>query len=258
MADLINEQTQTSKKPIISCTPLGTITAILVMAFSTFALGVVWVKAYNPSIPFLDNGTTGATGTNNAAATKTVLDNLTAVAKASGVNTKDFDKCVAEGKGKAFVTTQADTGKALGIKGTPGGFLVNVKTGKAIQLKGAVPFESLKTDIEGLLGGTAPAESLYTGTLPKLEATDRMTGAENPTVILFEYSDYECPFCKKFHPTAKQALSEYKDTFALVYRHFPLDSIHPKARPAAEASECVFQLGGEDAFWKFTNYVFEN
>ncbi|RJR29468.1 DsbA family protein [Candidatus Microgenomates bacterium] len=94
--------------------------------------------------------------------------------------------------------------------------------------------------------------------IPEINNSDHKLGANNPEVYILEYSDYECPFCSRFHPTTKQALDEYGDKVALVYRHFPLDSLHPKARPAAVASECISKLGGATAFWKFTDIVFED
>lgn len=94
--------------------------------------------------------------------------------------------------------------------------------------------------------------------IPEVTSEDHVRGAQNPEIYLIEYSDYECPFCARFHPTAQQVVDEYGDSVAWVYRHFPLDQIHPKARPAAEASECVAELGGEDAFWAFTDTIVEN
>lgn len=94
--------------------------------------------------------------------------------------------------------------------------------------------------------------------LPKVTAEDHVRGNRNAKVKLVEYSDYQCPFCSRFHPTISQVLDEYSDDVAIVYRHFPLDSLHPKARSAAEASECAFEVGGNDGFWAFTDYVFEN
>ncbi len=255
-----NNQTDIQKRPLISCSPIGGVAAMVLMTLASFSLGVVWVKGFNPSIPFLDKYTnTAAAGTPAAKpATATALDNLTDAAKKAGVDTKKFETCVANKEGKATVDAQMAAGTTLGIKGTPGGWLVNVKTNKAVQLRGAVDYATLQADIKGLIAGTTDTASLYTGTLPTLAKEDHITGAKNPTVILFEYSDYECPFCRRFHPTSKQALDEFKNEFALVYRHFPLESIHPKARPAAEAAECVAKLGGDTAFWKFTNYIFEN
>lgn len=85
---------------------------------------------------------------------------------------------------------------------------------------------------------------------------DNIRGSLDAEVYLIEYSDLECPFCASFHPTAKQALSEYGDKVAWIYRHFPLDTLHPRARPAANAAECVSSLGGNDAFWNFIDGIF--
>ena len=90
-----------------------------------------------------------------------------------------------------------------------------------------------------------------------ISESDHVRGNRSARVALIEYSDLECPFCKRFHPTLLQLLEEYGDQLALVYRHFPLDQLHPKADKEAEASECVRELGGEEAFWKFVDKIFE-
>jgi len=96
------------------------------------------------------------------------------------------------------------------------------------------------------------------GKIEKVSETDHVKGSRNARVFLIEYSDFECPFCSRFHPTVKQVLEAYGNDVAWVYRHFPLDAIHPKARPAAEASECAFELKGEEGFWVFADKVFED
>lgn len=92
-----------------------------------------------------------------------------------------------------------------------------------------------------------------------IEDSDHIRGNPSAPVKIVEYSDMECPFCKRFHSTMQQVMDEYgKDgKVAWVYRHFPLDSIHSQARTEAVATECANELGGSDAFWKYTDRFFE-
>ena len=91
---------------------------------------------------------------------------------------------------------------------------------------------------------------------PKLTDSDHLRGNKEAQVILIEYSDYECPFCKKLHPSLVQLLNDYSPQVAWVYRHYPL-SFHANAQKEAEASECVSELGGQDKFWLFTDKIFQ-
>lgn len=91
--------------------------------------------------------------------------------------------------------------------------------------------------------------------IPPVIDQDHIKGEGKLTWI--EYSDLECPYCKQIHPYLQKMVDEYAGKVRWVYRHFPIDSLHPKARKEAEASECVFKLGGEGAFWKFTDRLFE-
>ena len=85
---------------------------------------------------------------------------------------------------------------------------------------------------------------------------DHIFGNPNAPVSLIEYSDFECPFCKRFHSTARDLIDLYAGRVNWVYRHFPLGMHNPGAQKQAEASECVNQLGGNDAFWKYTNAIY--
>lgn len=87
---------------------------------------------------------------------------------------------------------------------------------------------------------------------------DHVRGDFEAPVTIVEYSDYQCPFCSRFHPTIKQVLADYPGQVRWVYKHFPLDQIHPQARPSAEASECVWEQKGNDGFWQFADGLFEN
>lgn len=92
---------------------------------------------------------------------------------------------------------------------------------------------------------------------PVDEKTDHIRGAANAKVTVIEYSDTECPFCKRFHPTMQQLLKEYPHDVRWVYRHFPLDALHSKARKESEATECAGELGGNDKFWAYVDRLFE-
>jgi protein-disulfide isomerase len=85
---------------------------------------------------------------------------------------------------------------------------------------------------------------------------DHVYGNPSAPVSLIEYSDYECPFCKRFHGIAKEIINSYGGKVNWVYRHFPLPMHNPGAQQEAEASECVNQLGGNEAFWKYTDAVY--
>jgi len=95
------------------------------------------------------------------------------------------------------------------------------------------------------------------GTIPTLQEDDYVLGDRNADILLVEYSDLECPFCKAFHATAAQIVEEYDGEVAWVYRHFPLSQIHPNAPALAEAAECAGELGGNDTFWAFIDGIFE-
>lgn len=97
------------------------------------------------------------------------------------------------------------------------------------------------------------------GNMRKIDANDHIRGNPEAQVKIVEYSDLECPFCKRFHATMIQAIEEYGKggKVAWVYRHFPLDALHSKARKEAEATECANKLGGNTAFWKYIDRLFE-
>lgn len=92
-----------------------------------------------------------------------------------------------------------------------------------------------------------------------LHPGDHVLGNPDANVLVIEYSDTECPFCKRFHETMHQAMGEYGKGggVAWVYRHSPIDQLHPKARKESEAFECANEQGGNDAFWKYADKLFE-
>ncbi len=96
-------------------------------------------------------------------------------------------------------------------------------------------------------------------TLDPVTKKDHIIGNPDAKVIIVEYSDFGCYFCKLFHPTMHQIMNEYgKDgKVAWVYRHFSSGKF-PKSEKEAEATECAAKQGGNTKFWEYTNKIFEN
>lgn len=106
--------------------------------------------------------------------------------------------------------------------------------------------------------GQVPTSITEDISLRAVNDTDHILGNPNAPIVMVEYSDLECPFCKSFHKTMRTILDQYGKTgsVAWVYRHFPLE-IHPKSPKESEATECAFEQGGNDKFWTYTDKMFE-
>jgi len=111
--------------------------------------------------------------------------------------------------------------------------------------------DSNKNIINGALGGDAPV-------VAEVTKADHIRGDKDAKIVIIEYSDIECPFCKAYHETMKKIFAEYgaDGKVAWVYRHFPLEQLHKNAQKEAEATECAAELGGEDMFWKYTDELY--
>ena len=80
------------------------------------------------------------------------------------------------------------------------------------------------------------------------------TGSLSEKIILLEFSDFQCPYCEKAYETVKEFMDKHGDEVTLVYKHFPLFTIHPQALPAAKASWAAQQQG---KFWDYYDALFE-
>lgn len=242
------EVKQTSKRSLFTVLLVGGIIML------SFVSGSLWqrVKRLETS--------GGVAGVQNTVSPLSI-DNLKAYAKELKLNTKDFSKCLDDSSKKATVEEQMKKGVEEGITGTPGFFL------NGHLISGALPFEIFKDLIDYELatgldaGGTYPEkiqgyidQGYVKAEKIEVDTSGHAKGPEKAKIVLVEYSDFECPFCARAYPTVKQILEAYPGDVKVVYKHFPLVSIHTNAQKAAEASECAADQG---KFWEYHDKLFE-
>lgn len=133
-------------------------------------------------------------------------------------------------------------------------FLLGMLTNKIIYLQQATKAVNTQTTGEGTAEAQIPTpppvvNDMKVGKLPVM-------GNKEAKVTVVEFSDFECPFCKKyFDETHAQLQKDYVDTdkIQFAYRHYPLSSMHPSAQKAAEASECANE---QNNFWGYHDLLF--
>ncbi len=176
-----------------------------------------------------------------------------------GIDAKKMQACIDAGTYKDKVQADTESGdRAMAHmkdgRGTPYNVLVS-KSGIKVEVAGALPYEAFKQTIDSMLAGTAKDAPLIQ--LDPVTKDDHVIGSPDAEITIVEYTDLECPFCARVHPTLHQLVTEYNGKVNWVIRHYPLDNLHENARAKAEASECVWEQGGDEAFIKYVDHLFE-
>lgn len=210
------------------------------LMIASFLVGSLYTK-----VQYLQNGGGTAAGIQKSKY-KTFDDAMKAMAKIANVDGKKLLSCMNAGTKKSIVDQDAQLGASLGVNGTPA-FFVNGRL-----ISGAMPIEEFKKVFDEELNGTADKKlervKVDVGNAPTV-------GPKDAQITFVEFSDFQCPFCGRAYPTINQLMKEYEGKVQLVFKHFPLISIHPRAQKASEASECARDQG---KFWEFHNALFEN
>ncbi len=181
-------------------------------------------------------------------------DNLKAWATEMGYN---INSCFDNKETQDTVNEHMAEGRAAGVRGTPS-FLVGDEL-----VVGAQPFSAFKPIIDAALSGEAPEQ--VAPVQPPAEVADVdvgsfVLGQEGAEIMIVEFTDYQCPFCKRAHDQSYPGVYEnYIKTGKAQYtvRHFPLP-FHTDAQKASEAVECAGEVGGAAKFWEMHEALFEN
>jgi len=175
----------------------------------------------------------------------------------------DIAECLAGDRFAAEVQEYVAEGQELGVRGTPS-FFINGNL-----LVGAQPIDAFRSAIEQVERGEALADAPPAATpVPPVAPTPAAIearpltalGDPNAPVTIVEYSDYQCPFCRRhFLETIPQLKENFIDAGRLyyVFKDFPIASLHPLAYRLHEAALCVGDAGGDDAYWQAHNLFFE-
>lgn len=248
---------------------------LVLLAGASFLVGVLWTR-----LSFLESGAGGGAGALQNPLSKSSLRSLARgiVFKPGLFGGSSFEKtldndqfrsCLDSSKYKDQVSADLNYGSSLGVSGTPAFFL------NGHFISGALPYDVFRRAIEFELkkgDWTKPDSTVadlvttntITGQTP-IVGVERVVvdlgmaprkGSATAPVTLVEFSDFECPFCGRFFSqTLSQIQKDYIDTgkVQLVYKQFPLTSIHKNAQAAAEASLCANEQG---RFWEFHDGVF--
>lgn len=203
----------------------------------------------------------------------------------SGVDGGKFEAAIKDKKYAAKVDEDMAVARKIGASGTPA-FRIN-----GVELSGAQPVEKFVEIIDAQLAeaqkliasGTKPAE-VYPTLVAKNAKTgpdkgedkqreapppdttvwavpvyddDPKKGGKEPYVTIIEFSEFQCPFCKRVGPTMKQILDTYGDDVQIVWKDNPL-GFHPRAQPASNVARAIYKAKGDKAFWEAHDKLFES
>lgn len=212
-------------------------------------------------------------------------ENFEKWASEAGVDVAKFKKAVESKKYAAKVDEDIALAKKVGATGTPA-FRIN-----GVTVSGAQPFDKFKEVIDAemaaakkLIASGTPASEVYIkrtkenaeATPAKDQAKDRkrpeedttvwavpvydddpMRGPKDALVTIVEWSEFQCPFCKRVEPTVKKILETYPKDVRVVWKDNPLP-FHPRAKPAANLARYAYKTKGNATFWEVHDALFES
>lgn len=197
-----------------------------------------------------------------AAVPSGLLDTMKTYARQTGIDEAKFTQCLSDSANVSEINANLNAGKALGVTGTPT-FFINNK-----MLVGAQPLAIMEEIIQAELSGSPTTLDGYSAGVRELAASNRFAivaekpdvsgaaieGSANAKVMVAEFSDFQCPFCKQWTDASLKALrAKLGNDVALAFLHFPIVQIHPNAGNASLVAICA---GEQGKFWPMHDLLF--
>jgi protein-disulfide isomerase len=195
----------------------------------------------------------------------TLLSTFNGYAQSIGMDVDQFQQCLTNPAHEQVIRGDLQEGTSLGVSGTPTFFINNKK------IVGAQPAAIFDEIIRLELEGSPTAVTEYSPNIQALAAANpprfeivtnqpdlngaAIEGPENPRLIIAEYSDFQCPFCKNWVDQTLPGLRQnwMAQGVGIAFLHFPLTQIHPNAGNASVAAICA---GEQDRFWEMHDLLF--
>ena len=205
------------------------------------------------------------------------------LAQELGADPTQYGSCMANNETQLTkVNESLSEAQSLGFTGTPSFRFVFEETGEAFSLTGAQPYDTFNEWIETIAAGGTPQGAAqaqqqqqqqqgdgglpYWATAEGLApdpdrpgftvAGDMYKGSSDAPIVIVEFSDFQCPYCRGHALTTQPVLDEEfvsQGVVMWVFKHFPIENIHPTAFAASVAAECAAE---QEAFWQFHHRLF--
>lgn len=232
-------------------------------------VGAYMVGVYKTKVEYLEGGGGKVAPAQNEAAVGGKYESfdaaMTDLAQQIGLDEKEFEACLNNGDKAGIVASDLQQGEDLGVRGTPAYYVNGKFLGGAFPAnlfeeiidrelagKGSTDYKTYSDDLQNAYND--PSGKIFDPVPKEIEIGNApIQGGEQAKVVIVEFSDFQCPYCQRGQQTMIEIMDKYGDEIQMVFKHFPLSSIHPHAQKAGEAAECAKDQG---KFWEMHDALF--
>lgn len=173
-----------------------------------------------------------------------------------GISKEKITECLANSNQEEIYNKFFESvSKATSLEGFGTPYMVIASNnGLKTEVRGAESYENFKKIISDMSNGNVTTP--YEGGIVLDEEGDHVFGNPNAPIKIIEYSDYQCGYCSRVHPVLEQIVNESNGQVSWTFRHLPI--LGQDSLTKAMVGECVAQIKGNDAFWKYSKIIFDS